>query len=99
MRAGNMCCSLQAGAHDTKPSRQPPDSTLLEDVLSEVTDFNKGLESNKFTISTPSGQTVYWAAEDSNCCSRNCCGRGRSFRMRVVDSQHSEVLSLDRPLR
>ncbi|KAF0295799.1 Phospholipid scramblase 2 [Amphibalanus amphitrite] len=69
------------------------------DILSEVTDFDKGLEANKYSISTPSGQTVYWAAEESGCCDRNCCGRGRSFRMRVVDSQHGEVLLLDRPLR
>ena len=80
-------------------ARQPPDSDALEEVLNEVTGFDKGLDANKYTILTPSGQAVYWATEDSGCCNRNCCGRGRSFRMSVLDSQHSEVLSLDRPLR
>ncbi|KAF0289884.1 Phospholipid scramblase 1 [Amphibalanus amphitrite] len=66
------------------------------ELLEAFTGYEVG---NKYSINTPSGQTVYWAAEESGCCNRQCCGRGRSFRMRVVDQQQSEVLSLDRPLR
>ena len=77
---------------------QPPETNDLEEILADIAEFEK-LDSNKYTINTPSGQTVYWAAEQSGWCNRNCWGRSRSFRMAVVDSQKSEVLSMERPLR
>ena len=77
-------------------SLTPDLSPAQVELLEAFTGFEEG---NKYAITTTSGQGVYWAAEQSGCCNRNCCGRGRSFRMKVIDSQQSEVLSLERPLR
>jgi hypothetical protein len=36
---------------------------------------------------------------DSDCLTRQCCGSGRPFAMRIVDNSKQEVIHLERPLR
>ncbi|XP_017744801.1 PREDICTED: phospholipid scramblase 2 isoform X2 [Rhinopithecus bieti] len=38
-------------------------------------------------------------AEDTNFCTRNCCGRSRPFTLRITDNVGREVITLERPLR
>ncbi|XP_065731852.1 phospholipid scramblase 1 isoform X3 [Phocoena phocoena] len=38
-------------------------------------------------------------AEDTDCCTRNCCGPSRPFTMRILDNTGREVITLERPLR
>lgn len=66
----------------------------------ELVEVLTGFEtSNKYAIKNTLGQPVYWAAESSGCCARNCCGSGRSFDMKLFDNFRNEILHLSRPLR
>ncbi|XP_053682934.1 phospholipid scramblase 1-like isoform X2 [Sabethes cyaneus] len=54
---------------------------------------------NKYTVKNTLGQKVYWAVEDTDCCTRNCCGAARPFDMKILDYYQNEVLHFNRPLR
>uniref|UniRef100_A0A673VQN3 Phospholipid scramblase n=1 Tax=Suricata suricatta TaxID=37032 RepID=A0A673VQN3_SURSU len=54
---------------------------------------------NKYEIKNSFGQRIYFAAEDTDCCTRNCCGASRPFTMRIIDNMGREVITLERPLR
>ncbi|XP_075821117.1 phospholipid scramblase 2 [Microtus pennsylvanicus] len=54
---------------------------------------------NKYKIQNQLGQKVYYAVEESNFFTRNCCGDSRSFSMRILDNSGHEVILLNRPLR
>lgn len=54
---------------------------------------------NKYTIKNNLGQKVFWAIEDNDCCTRNCCGPARPFEMQITDAHHQEVIHLSRDLR
>lgn len=41
---------------------------------------------------------IYFAAEDTDCCTRQCCGPLRPFDMQIMDNTKNEVLHLNRPL-
>ncbi|KAM3967721.1 phospholipid scramblase 1 isoform 2-T2 [Aphomia sociella] len=53
---------------------------------------------NKYAIMNSVGQKVYFAVEDNDCCTRNCCGPLRPFDMKVYDNFRNEVIHLRRPL-
>lgn len=75
------------------------DQLLVKEKV-ELLDVFTGFESNnKFTIKNSLGQKVYWAAEDNDCCTRNCCGPQRPFDMKIMDIHKTQVLHLSRPLR
>lgn len=44
------------------------------------------------------GQKVYYAVEDTDCLTRNCCGPLRPFDMKILDNFKNEVIHLHRPL-
>lgn len=59
-----------------------------------------GFESaNKYEVKNSLGQKVYFAAEDNDCLTRNCCGPMRPFEMKILNNFGNEVLHLYRPLR
>ncbi|NWH33955.1 PLS2 scramblase, partial [Chloropsis hardwickii] len=66
------------------------------ELLEIVTGFE---ENNKYELKNALGQRVYFAAEDTDCLTRNCCGPARPFTMRIVDNLGHEVITLHRPLR
>ncbi|KAJ8940147.1 hypothetical protein NQ314_010814 [Rhamnusium bicolor] len=77
--------------------------TMIDQLLVhqkvEVLEALTGFESkNKFTIKNSIGQKVYYAVEDSDCCTRNCCGPLRPFDMNILDNYKNEVIHLHRPL-
>ncbi|KAJ3665712.1 hypothetical protein Zmor_001194 [Zophobas morio] len=53
---------------------------------------------NKFKIRNTLGQDVYYAAEDSDCLVRYCCGQIRPFDMKILDNYKTEVIHFYRPL-
>lgn len=65
------------------------------ELLEAITGFETN---NKFTIKNSLGQKVYWAAEENDCCTRNCCGPARPFDMKVMDTYRNTVIQLHRPL-
>ncbi|EDO31512.1 predicted protein [Nematostella vectensis] len=54
---------------------------------------------NKYQITNSLGQQVYFAKEDTDCCTRQCCGPARPFEMEITDNTGREVIHLSRPLR
>lgn len=66
------------------------------EILEIVTGFE---ENNKYELKNALGQRVYFAAEDTDCLTRNCCGSSRPFTIRIVDNLGREVITLQRPLR
>ncbi|XP_061048753.1 phospholipid scramblase 2-like [Eubalaena glacialis] len=54
---------------------------------------------NKYEIKNRLGQKIYFAAEDTDCCTRYCFGGFRPFTMRILDLIGREVITLERPLR
>ena len=55
--------------------------------------------SNKYSVKAGSGQKVFYAVEDTDCCTRNCCGPSRPFDMKILDMHQNEVIHFNRPLR
>ncbi|KAM5291839.1 LOW QUALITY PROTEIN: phospholipid scramblase 1-like [Ctenodactylus gundi] len=54
---------------------------------------------NKYEIKNSLGQRVYFAAEDTGCCTRNWCGPCRPFTLRILNNLGQEVITMERPLR
>lgn len=91
-------------SHNTLPSECPGleylamvDQLLVQQKV-ELIEAITGFETNnKFNVKNAIGQKVYWAAEHNDCCTRNCCGPLRRFKMRVFDAYQNEVMHLRRP--
>ncbi|KAF7386806.1 hypothetical protein HZH66_011258 [Vespula vulgaris] len=54
---------------------------------------------NKYNVMNIRGEQVYYVCEQSNCCSRFCCGTYRSCEFKVFDGIRREILHMIRPLR
>jgi len=54
---------------------------------------------NKYQIKNSLGQNVYFAVEDTDCCTRQCCGPIRAFDMKILDNNQQEIIHLERPFR
>ena len=66
----------------------------------EVFEAFTGFETaNKYKVFNSLGQQVFYAKEDTDCCTRQCCGPMRPFDMNITDMQGQEVIHLNRPLR
>nr|XP_014334790.1 PREDICTED: phospholipid scramblase 1 isoform X1 [Bos mutus] len=75
------------------------DQLLIHQQI-ELLEVLIGFETNnKYEIKNSLGQRIYFAAEDTDCCTRNCCGPSRPFTMRILDNMGREVITLERPLR
>ncbi|NXV46744.1 PLS2 scramblase, partial [Uria aalge] len=75
------------------------DQILIHQQI-ELLEILTGFETkNKYEIKNTLGQRVYFAAEDTDCCTRNCCGPSRPFTIHITDNLGHEVIALERPLR
>ena len=75
------------------------DQLLIEPKV-ELMEAITGFESaNKYKVLNSLGQDVFSAKEDTDCCTRQCCGPSRPFEMNILDNQQQEVLHLVRSLR
>lgn len=75
------------------------DQLLIKQKV-EILEAFTGFESaNKYKVLNSLGQDVFSAKEDTDCCTRQCCGPSRPFEMNILDNQQQEVLHLVRPLR
>ncbi|KAI8495013.1 Phospholipid scramblase 3 [Branchiostoma belcheri] len=75
------------------------DQLLVKQQVELLEAFTGFETNNKYKIMNSQGQKVYFAAEDNDCCSRQCCGNIRSFEMKIMDNSQNEVIHLSRPLR
>ena len=75
------------------------DQLLIKQKV-EILEAFTGFESaNKYKVLNSLGQDVFSAKEDTDCCTRQCCGPSRPFEMNILDNQQQEVLHLVRSLR
>ncbi|XP_055912918.1 phospholipid scramblase 1-like isoform X2 [Eupeodes corollae] len=74
------------------------DQLLVKQKVELLEAFTGFETNNKFSIKNSLGQKVYFAAEENDCCTRNCCGPARPFEMRIFDNYKNEVIHLSRPL-
>ena len=59
-----------------------------------------GFESNnKYEVRNVMGQNVFYAVEENDCLSRQCCGPLRSFTIHVLDNFGQEIITVTRPLK
>nr|CAB3264956.1 phospholipid scramblase 1 [Phallusia mammillata] len=75
------------------------DQLLIHQKVELLEAFTGFETANKYQVKNSLGQKVYFAAEDSDCCTRQCCGPCRSFDMKILDNSQREVIHLERPLR
>ncbi|CAG0917882.1 unnamed protein product [Notodromas monacha] len=75
------------------------DQLLIHQKIELLEAFTGFETANKYTIKNTLGQKVYYAAEKSDCCTRNICGPIRPFDMKIYDLNKQEVLIFNRPLR
>ncbi|KAF2883007.1 hypothetical protein ILUMI_23145 [Ignelater luminosus] len=72
---------------------------LLVHQKVELLEAFTGFETaNKYTIKNSLGQKVYYAVEESDCLTRNCCGPLRPFGMKILDNFSNQIIHLHRPL-
>ena len=75
------------------------DQLLIKQKV-EILETLVGFETNnQYDVCNSMGQKVYLASEDTDCCTRNCCGPNRAFELRIIDHSQREVIHLSRPLR
>ncbi|EYB90205.1 hypothetical protein Y032_0222g2611 [Ancylostoma ceylanicum] len=68
--------------------------------LVEIVEVISGFETkNKYALKNASGQQVYYAFEESDCCERVCCGPNRGFTIHIVDNYGREVIRIRRAFR
>ncbi|KAF5291898.1 hypothetical protein FQR65_LT11382 [Abscondita terminalis] len=75
------------------------DQLLVHQKVELLEAFTGFETANKYTVKNSLGQKVYYAVEDTDCCTRNCCGPRRPFDMKILDNYSNEVIHLNRPLR
>lgn len=73
---------------------------LLVKQQFEILEMLTGWEtSNKYKIKNSVGQQVYFAAEESDVCMRQCCGPSRGFTMHITDNMGQEVIRVNREFK
>lgn len=75
------------------------DQLLIKQQVELLEAFTGFETNNKYKILNSMGQQVFFAAEDTDCCTRQFCGPCRPFEMRILDNMQREVIHLNRPLR
>ncbi|RWS00812.1 Phospholipid scramblase 2-like protein [Dinothrombium tinctorium] len=66
------------------------------ELIEALTSFETA---NKYVIKNSMGQQVYYAVEDTDFCTRICCGNLRPFDIKILDNNLREVIHIYRPLR
>lgn len=74
------------------------DQLLVKQKVELLEAFTGFETNNKYAILNAVGQNVYYAVEDTDCCTRNCCGPARPFDMKLFDNLRTEVIHFYRPL-
>ncbi|XP_039621649.1 phospholipid scramblase 1-like, partial [Polypterus senegalus] len=75
------------------------DSLYIVQLL-ELQEVFLNIESNnRYLIKNSLGQKIYYAAEDSKCCSLLFCGSHRCFAIHITDNFGQIVMDILRPLR
>ncbi|KAG5286679.1 hypothetical protein AALO_G00017600 [Alosa alosa] len=73
---------------------------LLVHQQMELMEVMMGFETNnKYLVKNSLGQQVFFAAEENDCLTLQCCGPMRSFAIHIQDNMGQTVMSVTRPLK
>lgn len=75
------------------------DQLLVHQQIELLEVFVNWETSNRYAIKNSVGQQVYFAAEESDTCHRQCCGPGRGFVMHITDNAGQEVIRVNREFK
>ncbi|XP_043926691.1 phospholipid scramblase 1-like [Protopterus annectens] len=75
------------------------DQILIHQQVELLEAFTGFETNNKYEIKNNMGQRIYFAAEETDCCTRSFCGPARSFIIKIIDNIGTEVITLTRPFR
>lgn len=75
------------------------DQLLIKQQVELLEAFTSFETNNKYKVQNSLGQQIYFAAEDTDCCTRQICGPSRPFDIQILDNMQREVIHLTRPLR
>ncbi|XP_048736609.1 phospholipid scramblase 2-like isoform X2 [Ostrea edulis] len=75
------------------------DQLLVKQQIELLEAFTGWETANKYKIVNSQGQQVYFAAEESDTCTRQCCGPNRGFTMHITDNMGQEVIRVTREFK
>ncbi|XP_076086677.1 phospholipid scramblase 1-like isoform X2 [Mytilus galloprovincialis] len=75
------------------------DQVLIKQQIELLEAFTGWEQNNKYKVMNNQGQQVYFAAEDTDMCMRQCCGPQRSFVIHITDNMNQEVIRLSRDFK
>lgn len=75
------------------------DQLLVKQKVEGLEAFTGYETNNKYEVLNSLGQRVFYAVEDTCCCTRNCCGHHRPWDIKILNNQSKEVMHLSRGLR
>ncbi|KAK3102293.1 hypothetical protein FSP39_010288 [Pinctada imbricata] len=75
------------------------DQLLVKQQIELLEIFTGWETSNKYKIVNTMGQQVFFAAEESDLCMRQCCGPQRSFVIHITDNMGQEVMRVTRDFK
>lgn len=75
------------------------DQLLVHQQIELLEVFTNWESCNRYAIKNTLGQQVYFAAEESDTCHRQCCGASRGFTMHITDNLGQEVVRVNREFK
>uniref|UniRef100_A0A1I8H9U7 Phospholipid scramblase n=1 Tax=Macrostomum lignano TaxID=282301 RepID=A0A1I8H9U7_9PLAT len=75
------------------------DQLLVHQQIELLEVFTNWETKNKYQVKNSMGQQVYFAAEESDVCARQCCGPQRGFVMHITDNLGAEVIRVTRQFK
>ncbi|XP_021366592.1 phospholipid scramblase 2-like isoform X3 [Mizuhopecten yessoensis] len=75
------------------------DQLLIKQQI-EILELFTGWEmANKYKVLNNQGQQVFFAAEESETCERQCCGPNRGFNLHITDNSGQEIIKCTREFK
>lgn len=75
------------------------DQLLVKQQIELLEAFTGWETANKYKVQNSLGQQVYFAAEESDMCMRQCCGPQRGFTIHITDNAGQEVIRVTREFK
>ncbi|XP_060077915.1 phospholipid scramblase 2-like [Ylistrum balloti] len=75
------------------------DSLVVKQQMENLEVFTGWEAANKYKILNSQGQQVYFAAEESGMCERQCCGSNRGFSLHITDNTGQEIIKCVRDFK
>ncbi|KAI0214966.1 Phospholipid scramblase 2 [Lamellibrachia satsuma] len=75
------------------------DQLLIHQQVELLEVFSGWETANKYAVKNTLGQQIFFAAEESNFCIKQCCGPQRPFQIHIMDFMNREVMRIDRPFK